>query len=340
MVATRKIGDREFPAIGFGAMVISIAYGQNNLTAEERFGILDKAYEVGCTHWDTSISYGDSEDVIGKWFERTGKRSDIFLATKFGIHYQDGNITVKNEPEFIRQCIEKSLARLKTDYIDLYYVHRIQKEQPIEVTVRALADLVKEGKIKHIGLSECSSTTLRRAHAIHPIAAVQLEYSPFQLEIEDEKIGLLKTARELGIKVVAYSPLGRGLLTGRFTSVEDFDADDFRRAIPMYTQNFDKVIGIADKLKEIGQRPKHNNASSSQIALAWLLAQGDDIIPIPGTKNAKYLEENFKALEIQLSAEEVKEIRDAISAATLVLGDRYPPGFTQYSFVDTVELKE
>ncbi|KIJ52829.1 hypothetical protein M422DRAFT_25864 [Sphaerobolus stellatus SS14] len=319
-VATRKIGDREFPAIGFGGMVI--------------------AYELRCTHWDTSISYGESEDVIGKWFERNiEKRSDIFFVTKFGIHYRDGGgVVIRNEPDFIRQCLEQSLKRLKTDCIDLYYVHRIQKEQPIEVTVRALSQLVKEHKIKHIGLSECSSATLRRAHAVHPIAAVQLEYSPFQLEIEDEKIGLLKTARELGVKVVAYSPLGRGLLSGRFKSVDDLDEGDFRRFIPMYTENFDKVLGIAEKLKEIGKR--HNNASSSQIALAWLLSQGDDIIPIPGTKTIKYLEENLKALEIQLSESEVAEVRQAINDATLVLGNRYPAVFEAYSFADTVELKE
>ncbi|KIJ28220.1 hypothetical protein M422DRAFT_37392 [Sphaerobolus stellatus SS14] len=273
-VATRKIGDREFPAIGFGGMVI--------------------AYELRCTHWDTSISYGESEDVIGKWFERNiEKRSDIFF------------------PDFIRQCLEQSLKRLKTDCIDLYYVHRIQKEQPIEVTVRALSQLVKEHKIKHIGLSECSSATLRRAHAVHPIAAVQLEYSPFQLEIEDEKIGLLKTARELGVKVVAYSPLSRGLLPGRFMglkkfqkSVDDLDEGNFRRFIPMYTEDFDKVLGIAEKLKEIDKR--HNNAT----------------------------------LEIQLSESEVAKVRQAINDATLVLEDRYPAVFEAYSFADTAELKE
>ncbi|KIJ43583.1 hypothetical protein M422DRAFT_75515 [Sphaerobolus stellatus SS14] len=338
-IPTRKIGDKEFPAIGFGLMGISIAYGTINMTDEERLKVLDRAYELGCIHWDTSIVYGDSEALIGKWFERTGKRSEIFLATKFGIKFDAKTyaFSTDNSAACMRSSLEKSLSDLKTDYIDLYYVHRIQKTQPIEVTVRELAKYVKEGKIRHIGLSECSSATLRRAHAVHPIAAVQVEYSPFQLDIESEKIGILKTAKELGIQVVAYSPLGRGLLTGQIKSLNDLEDTDFRKNLPMYVENFDKVLGISDKLKDIGKR---HNATAGQIALAWLLTRGDNVITIPGTKRIKYLEENYKALEINLSSKEQDEVLDAINAASLVAGDRYPANMVDALFADTVELEE
>jgi len=219
---TRKIGDTAVSSIGYGAMGISAAYGKID-SDEERFKVLDAAHAKGCTFWDTADVYADSEELIGNWFKRTGKRKDIFLATKFGCRFETGRLMIDGSPEYVKQAFEKSLSRLAVDYVDLYYLHRADKTVPIEYTIAAMADLVKTGKVKYLGLSECSAATLRRAHAIHPISAIQVEYSPFTLDIEDEKVGLLKAARELGIAIVAYSPLGRGLLTGQFKSPDDFE---------------------------------------------------------------------------------------------------------------------
>ncbi|KAG6328347.1 hypothetical protein ID866_10741, partial [Astraeus odoratus] len=188
-----------------------------------------------------------------------------------------------------------------------------------------------------LGLCECSANTLRRAHAVHPIAVIQVEYSPFTLDIEDPKINLLKTARELGIKIIAYSPLGRGLATGQYRSPDDFAADDFRRLVPRFSkENFPNVLKVADRLKEIGQR---HSATAGQVALAWLLAQGEDVIPIPGTKKIKYLKENLDAVNVHLTSEEVQEIRKLVERADLVTGDRYPPDVMKMSYIETPELK-
>ncbi|KAJ6607704.1 NADP-dependent oxidoreductase domain-containing protein [Mycena sp. CBHHK59/15] len=213
---TRKIGGADVSALGFGAMGIAGAYGAVE-GDEERFKVLDAAYAAGCTHWDTADIYGDSEELLGKWFKRTGKRDEIYLATKFGIVMTEERV-VNGTPEYARQSVEKSLKRLGVDCVDLYYLHRADSTVSIEHSVAAMAEFVKEGKVKHLGLSEVSASTLRRAHAVHPIAAVQVEYSPFTLDIEDPKIDLLRTCRELGIAVVAYSPLGRGLLSGLYRS--------------------------------------------------------------------------------------------------------------------------
>ncbi|OBZ77664.1 Aldo-keto reductase yakc [NADP(+)] [Grifola frondosa] len=228
---TRKIGNANVTAIGFGAMGISAYYGRP-MSDEEGLKLLDAVYESGCTNWDTSDVYNDNELLLGKWFKKTGKRNEIFLATKFSLAHGDPNRAVNGDPEYVPKALEKSLSRLGVEYVDLYYSHRVDQTVPIELTVGAMAKLVHAGKVKYIGLSECSSETLRRAHAVHPIAAVQVEYSPFTLDVEDEKIGLLKTARELGVTIVAYSPIGRGLITGKYKGPEDFAEDDFRRTVP------------------------------------------------------------------------------------------------------------
>ncbi|KAJ7908485.1 NADP-dependent oxidoreductase domain-containing protein [Mycena leptocephala] len=249
--------------------------------------VLDAAHAAGCTFWDTADVYADSG------FQRTGKRADIFLATKH--------------------------------YIDLFYLHRADTKVPIEITVGAINELVKAGKVKHIGLSEVSASTLRRAHAVHPIAAVQVEYSPFTLDIDDPKIDLLQTARDLGVKIVAYSPLGRGLLTGQYKSPDDFDETDFKRHIARYSaSNFSNILKLADGLKSIGA--KYGGAPGGQVALAGLLAQGDDMIPIPSTKKIKIVpprERNVAAAEIKLSMENMQAVRDVATKADAAQGERY-----------------
>ncbi|KAJ3547571.1 hypothetical protein NM688_g5391 [Phlebia brevispora] len=230
VIPTRKIGKDDVSAIGYGAMGIAAFYGSVG-TDEERLQFLDELYASGCTNWDTANAYGDSEDLIGKWFKKTGKRSEIFLATKFGFAMQPGRF-INGDPAYAKECIEKSLSRLGVDYVDLYYLHRPDPTVPIELTMGALKELVEAGKIRYIGLSECTADTIRRAHAIHPVTAVQYEYSIFTLDIEHPGVDVLRTARELGIAVVAYSPLGRGLLTGKYKSPDDFDETDGRRNMP------------------------------------------------------------------------------------------------------------
>ncbi|PFH45389.1 hypothetical protein AMATHDRAFT_71740, partial [Amanita thiersii Skay4041] len=227
----------------------------------------------------------------------------------------------------------KSLKRLGVDKVDLYYLHRADPLVPIERTVGAMAELVKAGKVKYLGLSEISANTLRRAHAVHPIAAVQVEYSPFVLDIEDEKIGLLKACRELGVAVIAYSPLGRGMLTGQYKSPDDFEPDDFRRTVPMYSkENFPNILKVVDDIKCIGAK---HGATAGQVALAWLLGQGKDIIPIPGTKKIKYLKENLAAAHLKLSPEELKEVRTVATNADVRGKPRYSERHLKLIFADT-----
>ncbi|KAJ7193065.1 NADP-dependent oxidoreductase domain-containing protein [Mycena pura] len=328
MSPTRNIGNSTFAAIGFGAMGIAGFYGQVE-SDEERFKVLDAAHAAGCTFWDTA----DMEELIGKWFKRTGKRADIFLATKFGFM---ADYSINGSPEHVREAAASSLKKLGIETIDLYFLHRADPKIPIEKTVGAMAELVREGKVKHLGLSEVSAATLRRAHAVHPIAAVEVEYSPFMLDIEDPKVDLLNTARELGVKIVAYSPLGRGLLTGQYKSPDDFVPDDFRRMLPRYSAaNFPNVLKIATALKAIGAK---YGATAGQAALAWLLSQGDDVIPIPGTKKMKYLAENICARDFALSPADVQAVRDVAAAADAAQGARYPPGMQDLTFVETPAL--
>ncbi|CAE6443019.1 unnamed protein product [Rhizoctonia solani] len=329
---TRRIGDSTFPAIGFGAMGIGgRTYGKVvSSDNEPRFKVLDRLLELGCTHWDTANVYGDSEELIGSWFKRTGQRDKIFLATKFGFH-PDGP---RGTPDYAKQCLEESLQKLGVDTIDLYYVHRIDKNTPIEVTMNTLVEFVKAGKIRHIGLSQPSPATLRRAHKVHPIAAIQVEYSPFERVIE-QKGHLLETARELGIAVVAYSPLSKGLLTGQITSHSDFSDTDLRKQIPRYAQeNFPKILELVDKFKQIGQA---HNATSGQVALAYLLALGDDIIPIPGSQRIEYIEENFSAAQLKLTPDELQTLKKLVNE-TKIDGDQYPPALQAMLYADTPEL--
>ncbi|KAL4071442.1 NADP-dependent oxidoreductase domain-containing protein [Scleroderma yunnanense] len=332
---TRKIGDANVSAIGFGAMGISAFYGAVE-PDEERFKVLDAALQYGCNFWDTANIYGDSEELIGKWFKRTGKRDEIFLATKFGCD-SSKPLGVDATPENARACLKTSLERLGVETIDLYYLHRPDSTVPIEETVGAMAEFVKAGKVKYLGLSECSANTLRRAHAVHPIAALQVEYAPFTLDIEDPKIGLLEVARELGVKVVAYSPLGRGLLTGQYKSPDDLAENDFRRAVPRFSkENFPNILNLVSKLKDVGLR---HNATAGQVALSWLLSQGDDIIPIPGTKRTKYLKENMDAVNVHLTPQEVQEICEFVGRADSAVGDRYPAELMRRLYAETPELK-
>ncbi|KAL7905279.1 NADP-dependent oxidoreductase domain-containing protein [Trichoderma velutinum] len=320
---TRRLGTDGplVTAIGFGAMGISAYYGATE-SDEERFKVLDHLYETGERFWDTANVYGDSEELIGKWFERNPeKRKDI----------------AGNSPEYAKECAETSLKRLRTDYIDLYYVHRVDSKVPIEKPVKAMVELKNKGWIRHLGLSEVSAETLRRAHAVHRIAAVQMEYSPFALEIELPETNMLKTCQELGVAVVAYSPLGRGFLTGQIKGPEDFEAGDFRINIPRFSrENFPKNLELVATLKEIAAR---HNATNSQLVLAWLLKQWDMVIPIPGTKRIKYYDENMGALRLNISDEENVEIRKAIDKVAII-GDRYPPGWSASLFTDTVPLEE
>ncbi|KAJ3573319.1 hypothetical protein NP233_g2515 [Leucocoprinus birnbaumii] len=318
---TRKIGNDDVAEMGLGLMGLSTWYGKVE-SDEERLKFLDTAFEGGWTNWDTADIYGDSEDLVGKWLKRTGNRDKIFLASKCGCFESANGVGVNGSPEYIKSAVTKSLSRLGVDQIDLYYLHRADSTVPIEQSVGALAEFVKEGKVRYIGLSEASAATLRRAHAVHPITAYQVEYSPFTLDIEDEKIALLKTCRELGITVVAYAPLGRGLLTGQYRSPDDFEDGDVRKYLPRFSKdNFPNVLKIADGIAEIG---KAHNATAGQVSLAWVLAQGKDVIPIPGTRKVKvcssvliafqilnpashlpqYLKENLAAIHIKLSNEE------------------------------------
>ncbi|KAF7373505.1 malate dehydrogenase [Mycena sanguinolenta] len=329
---TRQLGANgpTVSALGFGTMGIGAYYGQTDQA--QAFATLSRAAELGITFWDCADIYGSSEEVLGDWFTQTGRRAEIFLATKFGAidlrpDAPKNVFAPCSDPAYIAQAFERSLARLKTDYVDLYYQHRVDPRVPIEVVLESLRPYVEQGKIKWLGLSECSPATLRRAKAVkgigEKVVAVQMEYSLFDMEIETN--GLLEAARETGVAVVAYSPLGRGLLTGsdecvrRFRSREDFEEGDFRRMLPRFSEeNFPKNIALVDHLQQIADK---HNATSGQVTLAWMLAEHSDFFPIPGTRNVARLEENAHGAEIALSAEDVKDIRSWAAAAN-VQGDR------------------
>lgn len=330
---TRQLGTNgpEVTAVGLGLMGLSVFYGALP-SDEERFAFLDHAYASGNRFWDTADMYGDSEDLLGKWFKlHPGRRETIFLATKFG-NALDGSGIVRSDPEYVYSANAKSLQRLGIESIDLYYVHRVDGKTPIEDTMAALVDLKNQGKIKHIGLSEVSADSLRRAHAVHPITALQIEYSPFCLDIESPQIGVLAACKELGIAVVAYSPLGRGMLTGQLRSPDQFEEGDFRTFAPRFSkENFPKNLKLVDDLAKIASA---KGITTGQLSLAWLLKQWDMVLPIPGTKKAKYYDENMASLDVTLTDDEEAAVRKAIQA-TEVSGLRYPPLYIHTVFGDT-----
>jgi aryl-alcohol dehydrogenase-like predicted oxidoreductase len=303
-------------ALGLGCMGMTYAYGATD--ADEAIATIHRAIELGVTFLDTAELYGPhtNEELVGRAL--AGRRDEVVLATKFGVKPNaDGPAgrPLDGTPENVRQSIEGSLKRLNTDHVDLYYQHRMDPDTPIEETVGALGELVQEGKIRHIGLSEAAPDTIRAAHAVHPITAVQSEYSLFTRDMEDE---VLPTLRELGIGLVAYSPLGRGFLSGRFSSADELDADDWRRTQPRFQgENAERNIELAGTVAELASE---KGIAPAQLALAWVLAQGDDIVPIPGTKRRRYIEQNAAALDVELSDADLARIGDAIGEPA---GTRY-----------------
>nr|OQO29924.1 hypothetical protein B0A51_02920 [Rachicladosporium sp. CCFEE 5018] len=337
----RKIGEDSVSAQGLGCMGMSFAYtSYGGFDDKESLEVLTKAADLGITFWDTSDIYGPhtNEKLIGKWFKETGRRSEIFLASKFANVVEDGKIVgVRGDKAYVKQACKDSLERLGVDHIDLYYQHRVDDQTPIEETVQAMVDLKNEGKIRYLGLSECSAKTLRRAHAVHPIAAAQMEYSPFALEIESEQTDFLKTARELGVKIVAYSPLGRGFVTNTIKSRDDFDEKDSRKNHPRFSEeHFADNLKLVETMAEVA---KQKGCTPGQLVLAWVLAQGEDFIPIPGTKREKYLIENADAVKVTFSKQDEADIRKAIESVGGSKGLRYPEAMMAKCFGDSPELK-
>jgi aryl-alcohol dehydrogenase-like predicted oxidoreductase len=316
----RKLGNQglETSALGLGCMGMSEFYGEGD--DAESIRVIQRALELGVNFLDTADMYGPftNEELVGRAI--ADRRDQVVLATKFGnVRGPNGErLGVRGDPEYVREACDASLGRLGVDHIDLYYQHRVDPNTPIEGTVGAMKELVDAGKVRYLGLSEAAPDTIRRAHEVHPISALQTEYSLWSRDPEDQ---ILPTVRELGIGFVAYSPLGRGFLSGAIKSPEDLDDDDFRRSNPRFQgDNFQRNLDLVERVKEIAAE---KGVKSSQLALAWLLAQGDDIVPIPGTKRLKYLEENVAAADITLSDDELARIDEAAPVGAAA-GDRYP----------------
>ncbi|MCW2989187.1 MAG: Aldo-keto reductase [Solirubrobacterales bacterium] len=307
----------EVSAEGLGCMGMSEFYGSAD--EAEAVEVIQRALDLGVDFIDTADMYGPftNEKLVGEAI--AGRREEVVLATKFGnVRGESGErLGVRGDAEYVRAACEASLRRLGVERIDLYYQHRVDPQVPIEETVGAMAELVTEGKVGHLGLSEAAPETIRRAHATHPVAALQTEYSLWSRDPEDE---LLPTVRELGIGFVAYSPLGRGFLTGRFRSIADLPEDDFRRVNPRFEgENFERNLKLVERVEELAAE---KGVSAGQLALAWVLAQGEDIVPIPGTKHVEYLEQNVAAAQIQLSPDDLRRIDEAAPAG-IASGDRY-----------------
>ena len=315
----RRLGTQglETSALGLGCMGMSEFYG----TADEGEAIatIHRALELGVNFLDTADAYGPfkNERLVGRAIK--DRRDEVVLATKFGSvrNEQGERLGIRGEREYVLAACNASLERLGTEYIDVYYQHRVDPDTPIEETVGAMAELVERGKVRYLGLSEAAADTIRRAHAVHPISALQSEYSLWTRDVEDE---ILPAIRELGIGLVAYSPLGRGFLSGRILSVDDLEASDFRRANPRFQgENFQKNLDLVERVEELAAS---KGCTAAQIALAWVLAQGEDIVPIPGTTRVKNLEENVSALDVELSDEELRDL-EAVFPNGAAAGDRY-----------------
>ncbi len=322
-LATRALGTEglRVSELGLGCMGMSTAYGQAD--DDESIRVIHRALELGVDFFDTAEVYGPfvNEELLGRALQ--GKRDSVLIATKFGFHIDTSNGVsgfnsvrgADSSPANVRRACDASLQRLNTDRIDLFYQHRLDRNVPIEDTVGAMAELVQQGKVRFLGLSEVGSDTLRRAHAVHPIAALQSEYSLWERGVEAQ---ILPTLRELGIGFVPYSPLGRGFLTGQITSFDDLPADDYRRSDPRYQgENFAKNMALVEMVKSIAAKKE---ATPGQIALAWVLAQGDDMVPIPGTKRVSYLEENVRAADVTLDADDMEALN---GMAQQTSGPRY-----------------
>ncbi|MEP6730216.1 MAG: aldo/keto reductase [bacterium] len=317
----RMLGSLRVSAVGLGCMGMSEFYGSAD--EAESVATIHRALDLGCTLLDTADIYGPytNEELVGRAI--AGRRSEVTLATKFGI-VRDPSAPddmkrrrINGRPDYVRSSCEASLKRLGTDYIDLYYLHRVDADTPIEDTVGAMAELVRDGKVRHLGLSEMASETLRRAHAVHPITAAQVEYSLWTRDPED---GVLATCRALGVGLVPYSPLGRGFLTGALASPAEFDDNDFRRHSPRFQgDNFDRNLALVERVRAMAAR---KGCTPAQLALAWVLAQGHDIVPIPGTKRRKYLEENISALDVKLDARDLADL-DTAFPRDVASGARY-----------------
>jgi aryl-alcohol dehydrogenase-like predicted oxidoreductase len=313
MLQQRNLGALTVPALGLGCMGMSFAYGPGD--DDESVRVIHRAYELGVTFLDTADIYGAgaNEELVGRAV--AGRRDDFVIATKFANRTVDGQRVVDNRPEYIREAIDASLRRLGTDRVDLYYMHRRNPDVPIEESVGAMAELVAAGKVRHLGLSEVNADTLRAAASVHPIAALQSEWSLFTRGLEEE---IVPTARELRIGLVPYSPIGRGLLSGALTSTDELSADDFRRNSPRFSgENLEHNLELVRRVREVAGEL---GATPAQVAIAWVLAKGDDVVPIPGTKRLEYLEENVAAADLSLGADVVAEL-DSLGEAA---GARYP----------------